>query len=116
MRPRAHSAAERAERALGACADKVFTVWSVALHVIVYATAWIAGAGGHALFLNAISIEAVFVTLAVGVNTKLQLRGDRQAQEQRDALQDEIERGVITDQEMTQALHELVRELLDRMP
>ena len=60
---------------------KIFTWQSVVLHVAIYATAWFVEGGDHHLFLDAISMEAVFMTLFVGMAT-------RRAEEQRERLAD----------------------------
>jgi hypothetical protein len=95
----------RSEVALGVLADGVFTVWSFAVHVMVYFVLWIVIDWGP--FLNAISVEAVIVSLCVGVNTKLQLKGDRVAQQQRDWLEHEIEKELLDDKATTEAIHNL---------
>jgi hypothetical protein len=82
--------------------------------VIAYYLLWVVIDWGP--FLNAISVEAVIVSLMVGVNTKLQLKGDRVAQQQRDWMQHEIEREVKADhddtradKQLTEAIHELTK-------
>jgi uncharacterized membrane protein len=47
----------------------IFTWQSLLLHVVIYATAWFVEGGDHHLFLDCISMEAVFVTLLVGMAT-----------------------------------------------
>jgi hypothetical protein len=104
----------RSERILGAVSNAVFTVWSFVIHVAVYVYLWLIV--DWQPFLNAISVEAVIVSLCVGVNTKLQLRGDRVAQEQRDWIQTELRREIKEDHEdtkadkaLTEAVHELTK-------
>lgn len=63
-------------------------------HIVLYAAAWVLGTSPHALFLNVISIEAVLVSLCVGINQRLQLANEREAQRQRDELQDDMEEHV----------------------
>lgn len=49
---------------------RIFTWQSVLLHVAIYATAWQIEGGDHHLFLDFISMEAVFMTLFVGMATR----------------------------------------------
>lgn len=85
---------DRGEAGLARFAEAVFTLWSFVAHIVLYAAAWALGTSPHALFLNVISIEAVLVSLCVGINQRLQLRGDEEAQRQRDELQEEMEEHV----------------------
>jgi len=108
----------RSERFLGEASNAVFTVWSFAVHVAVYFYLWIVIDWGP--FLNAISVEAVVVSLMVGVNTKLTLRGDRVAQEQRDWIQAELRREIredhldtVADKELIEAIKMLIEEIHD---
>jgi uncharacterized membrane protein len=48
---------------------RIFTWQSLLLHVVIYATAWFVEGGDHHLFLDFISMEAVFVSLLVGMAT-----------------------------------------------
>jgi uncharacterized membrane protein len=57
---------------------KIFTWQSLLLHVAIYATAWFVEGGDHHLFLDCISMEAVFVTLLVGMATA---RAEQQREE-----------------------------------
>jgi uncharacterized membrane protein len=57
----------------------IFTWQSVVTHIVIYTTAWFAEGDDHHLFLDIISMEAVFMTLLVGMAT-------RRAEEQRESL------------------------------
>ena len=48
---------------------KIFTWQSLVIHIIVYSIAWFSEGGDHHLFLDFISMEAVFMTLLVGMAT-----------------------------------------------
>ena len=48
---------------------RIFTWQSIGAHVVIYTTAWFAEGGDHHLFLDFISMEAVFMTLLVGMAT-----------------------------------------------
>ena len=80
---------------------RIFTWQSLLLHVAIYATAWFWEGGDHHLFLDIISMEAVFMTLLVGMATA-------RAEEQREALaeldrhRDQID--LETDQETNQLI------------
>jgi len=53
------------------CFSKLIFTWqSFMLHVAIYATAWFSEGGDHHLFLDFISMEAVFVSLLVGMATR----------------------------------------------
>lgn len=53
------------------CFSKLIFTWqSFMLHVAIYATAWFVEGGDHHLFLDFISMEAVFVSLLVGMATR----------------------------------------------
>lgn len=87
---------------------KIFTWQSLLLHVGIYATAWFWEGGDHHLFLDCISMEAVFVTLLVGMATA-------RAEEQREILaaldrhRDQID--LETDQETNQLIETQAIEL-----
>lgn len=94
-----------AERLLARIADGVFTVWSFLAHIVVYPLAMSAEGGDFHLFLDAISIEAVFVSLCVGINTKLTMKREGVAQQQRDHMQHSIERLIEQDKALTEQIH-----------
>lgn len=96
------------EGALAKAANAVFTVYSFIGHAVVYPLLMYLEGGDYHLFLDAISIEAVFVSMCVGIQTKLSAKRDRVAQLQRDSMQASIEHLVETNTDLTEAIHERV--------
>jgi uncharacterized membrane protein len=80
---------------------KIFTWQSLVSHVIIYAVAWFAEGGDHHLFLDCISMEAVFVSLLVGMATA-------RAEEQREILAAMDRERDQTDLETDQETNELI--------
>jgi hypothetical protein len=82
---------------------KLFTWQSLVAHVIAFSIAWRIEGGDHHLFLDAISIEAVLVTLLVGMAT-------RRAEQQR-ALLEQLDRERLQlDLDMDRATNHLLRQ------
>jgi uncharacterized membrane protein len=80
---------------------RIFTWQSLVLHVVIYATAWFVESGDHHLFLDFISMEAVFVSLLVGMATA---RAEQQREElaEFDRRRDQID--LETDQNTNQLI------------
>jgi hypothetical protein len=77
----------------------LFTGRSLALHLVAFTIAWQAEGGDHHLFLDAISVEAVLVTLLVGMATK---RGELQREHLEAVDRERLE----LDLRLDQATHE----------
>lgn len=60
----------RSDRFVRALVDAYFTKFSLLAHAIVYPILMLSEGGDYHLFLDGISIEAVFVGLLVGISTK----------------------------------------------
>lgn len=80
---------------------KIFTWQSIVVHIIIYTTVWFAEGGDHHLFLDFISMEAVFMTLLVGMATA-------RAEEQRETLASLDRRRDQIDLETDQETNELI--------
>ena len=82
--------------------SKLFTWQSLTVHIYIYTAAWFIESGDHHLFLDCISIEAVMVTLLVGMATK-------RAEEHREKLAKMDRARDQKDLETDQSTNELVK-------
>lgn len=81
---------------------RLFTWQSLLAHVAVFAVAWRIEGGDHHLFLDAISVEAVLVTLLVGMAT-------RRAELQRSVLEQIDRERLQADLDTDRATNQLLR-------
>lgn len=103
------------EPTLALIADGIFTVTSVLVHVVAYTIFILAEGPPLTIFLNTISIEAVMVSLCVGIRTKLNDRAIQAAQTDRDELQRTIDAHIENDERLTGEIHTLVHEVHARV-
>ena len=96
------------EPTLALIADGIFTVTSVLVHAVVYTVFILAEGPPLTIFLNCISIEAVMVSLCVGIRTKLNDRTIQAAQEDRDELQRTIDEHIENDERLTREIRKLI--------
>lgn len=82
--------------------QRLFTAQSVGLHLVAFAIAWQVEGSDHHLFLDAISVEAVLVTLLVGIAT-------RRAEQQRAVLEQLDRERLKADLDMDVATNHLLK-------
>ena len=115
LRERYNARARALEPKIGHVVNGVFSLTSVLIHVVVYTAFILAEGPPLTIFLNCISIEAVFVSLFVGIRTKLNDRELEAQQRDRDDLQDMMEEHVENDERLTGDIHALMREVHEKM-
>ena len=87
--------------------DLLFTPLSALLHSIWFIVWFAAGLSINLLTL-VVSLEAIYITLFIGLGQSLQARRDKVAQEQRDHLQDAIEQLLERNNVQTDQIHGVV--------
>lgn len=85
-----------------------FTFGSAIIHAIVYACIMNLEGGDFHLFLDGISIEAVFVSIFIGIAQNTAAKREQIAQLQRDHMQDTIEALIRSDTVLTAEIHKVV--------
>jgi len=91
----------------------IFTVPSAILHTVVFGY-WLVthGAGidhaGYPIGTLALSLEAIYITLFIGIGQVRGAKASRVAQEQRDHMQQSIERLLEVNTALTSEIHEHV--------
>ena len=85
----------------------LFTPVSALLHTIWFVVWFVAGLSINLLTLI-VSLEAIYITLFIGLGQSLQARRDKVAQKQRDHLQDAIEQLLERNNVQTDQIHGVV--------
>src|SRR3954453_21112103 len=85
----------------------LFTPASALIHTIWFATWLIAGLSINLLTL-VVSLEAIYITLFIGLGQNLQTKRDKVAQEQRDHLSDSMEKLLEKNNIQTDEIHGVV--------
>jgi hypothetical protein len=88
-------------------ADILFTPASALVHTIWFATWFAAGLSINLLTL-VVSLEAIYITLFIGLGQNLQSKRDKVAQEQRDHMQASIEKLLEKNNRQTDDIHTTV--------
>jgi hypothetical protein len=88
-------------------ADVLFTPISALVHTIWFVTWFAAGLSINLLTLI-VSLEAIYITLFIGLGQNLQTKRDKVAQEQRDHMQGSIERLLEVNNRQTDDIHATV--------
>jgi ABC-type transport system involved in cytochrome bd biosynthesis fused ATPase/permease subunit len=88
-------------------ADVLFTPLSALVHTIWFVTWFAAGLSINLLTLI-VSLEAIYITLFIGLGQNLQTKRDKVAQEQRDHMQGSIERLLEVNNRQTDDIHATV--------
>src|SRR3954451_7368004 len=86
--------------------DLLFTPLSALIHSIWFATWLIAGLSINLLTL-VVSLEAIYITLFIGLGQSLQAKRDKVAQEQRDHMQTSIEQLLEHNNKQTDEIYEV---------
>ena len=84
--------------------DLLFTPVSALIHTVWFATWFAAGLSINLLTLI-VSLEAIYITLFIGLGQTLQAKRDKVAQEQRDHIQASIEALLEVNNLQTDAIH-----------
>jgi uncharacterized membrane protein len=87
--------------------DIVFTAPSALLHTVWFA-AWILGGLDINLLTMIVSLEAIYITLFIGLGQAHQTKRDKVAQEQRDHMQQSIEKLLEQNNIQTDEIHNRV--------
>ena len=87
--------------------DLLFTPLSALLHTIWFIVWFSAGLSINLLTL-VVSLEAIYITLFIGLGQNLQTKRDKVAQEQRDHIQDSIEELLRYNNNRTDDIHGVV--------
>jgi len=87
--------------------DLLFTPLSALLHSIWFAVWFAAGLSINLLTL-VVSLEAIYITLFIGLGQNLQAKRDKVAQEQRDHMQESIEKLLERNNIQTDEIHTTV--------
>jgi uncharacterized membrane protein len=90
-------------------ADVLFTPASALVHTVWFA-AWFAFGLNINLLTLIVSLEAIYITLFIGLGQNLQAKRDKVAQEQRDHMQASIEQLLEVNNRQTDAIHTRVCE------
>jgi uncharacterized membrane protein len=85
-------------------ADVLFTPLSALVHTVWFVTWFAAGLSINLLTLI-VSLEAIYITLFIGLGQNLQTRRDKVAQEQRDHLQASMEKLLEVNNRQTNDIH-----------
>jgi ABC-type transport system involved in cytochrome bd biosynthesis fused ATPase/permease subunit len=88
-------------------ADVLFTPISALVHTIWF-VAWFAVGLSINLLTLIVSLEAIYITLFIGLGQNLQAKRDKVAQEQRDHMQGSIERLLEVNNRQTDDIHATV--------
>jgi uncharacterized membrane protein len=88
-------------------ADFLFTPISALVHTIWFVTWFAAGLSINLLTLI-VSLEAIYITLFIGLGQNLQTKRDKVAQEQRDHMQASIEKLLEVNNRQTDDIHATV--------
>jgi uncharacterized membrane protein len=89
--------------------DVLFTPASALLHTVWF-TAWLGFNLSINLLTLVVSLEAIYITLFIGLGQTLQAKRDKVAQEQRDHMQLSIEKLLEVNNRQTNAIHTKVCE------
>lgn len=87
--------------------DLLFTPISALLHTVWF-IAWFAAGLAIDLLTVIVSLEAIYITLFIGLGQSLQAKRDKVAQEQRDHMQLSIEKLLEVNNVQTDAIHRTV--------
>jgi hypothetical protein len=87
--------------------DLLFTPLSALLHSIWF-IAWFAAGLSISLLTLIVSLEAIYITLFIGLGQSLQAKRDKVAQEQRDHMQASIEKLLEVNNLQTDEIHKTV--------
>jgi hypothetical protein len=87
--------------------DLLFTPLSALLHSVWF-TVWFAAGLSVNLLTMVVSLEAIYITLFIGLGQNLQAKRDKVAQEQRDHMQASIEKLLEVNNVQTDAIHKTV--------
>ena len=85
----------------------LFTPLSALVHTVWFVT-WFALGLSINLLTLIVSLEAIYITLFIGLGQNLQARRDKVAQEQRDHIQDSIEALIKINNDQTDEIHRIV--------
>jgi hypothetical protein len=87
--------------------DMLFTPISALLHTVWF-IAWFAAGLAIDLLTVIVSLEAIYITLFIGLGQSLQAKRDKVAQEQRDHMQLSIEKLLEVNNVQTDAIHRTI--------
>jgi hypothetical protein len=87
--------------------DLLFTPISALLHTVWF-VAWFASGLSINLLTLIVSLEAIYITLFIGLGQNLQTKRDKVAQEQRDHMQASIEKLLEVNNRQTDDIHATV--------
>jgi hypothetical protein len=88
-------------------ADYLFTPLSALVHTIWF-VAWFSAGLSINLLTLIVSLEAIYITLFIGLGQNLQTKRDKVAQEQRDHMQASIEKLLEVNNRQTDDIHATV--------
>src|SRR4051794_24766407 len=87
--------------------DLLFTPLSALIHTLWF-TIWLASGLSINLLTLIVSLEAIYITLFIGLGQNLQTKRDKVAQEQRDHMQASIEELLRINNQQTDEIHLIV--------